>query len=103
MEWLLKAFVKITVCVLQTCGLEMNELKSADLETFLGEGGSDSYLTGPVQVLHVLCEVVQCQEGVGVSRSTVAQPVPLLQQPILPDHISALVGVTEILFLPEHL
>lgn len=48
MEWLLKAFVKITVCVLQTCGLEMNELKSADLETFLGEGGSDSYLTGPV-------------------------------------------------------
>lgn len=72
MEWLLKAFVKITVCVLQTCGLEMNELKSADLETFLGEGSSDSYLTGPVQVLHVLREVVQCQEGVGVSRSTVA-------------------------------
>lgn len=78
-------------------------MKSDYLEPFLGEGGSDSYLTGPVQVLHVLREVVQRQEGVGISRSTVAQPVPLLQQPVLPDHIGALVGITEILFLPEHL
>lgn len=66
-------------------------------------GGSGAYLTGPIQVLHVLCEVVQCQEGIGVPGGAVAQPVPLLQQPILPDHVSTLVRIIEVVFLSEHL
>lgn len=62
-----------------------------------------SYLTSPVQVLVVLREVVERQEGVGIARGAVAQPVALLQQAVLPDHVSALVGVAQVPLFPEHL
>jgi len=66
-------------------------------------GGPESYLTGPVQVLRILREAVQRQEGVGIPCSAVAQPIPLLQQAVLPDHVRTLIGIIEIPFFFEHL
>lgn len=64
---------------------------------------SAAYLTGPVQVLLILREVVEREEGVGIPRSAMAQPVPLPQQSVLPDQVGTLTGVVEILLPSEHL
>lgn len=66
-------------------------------------GGPESHLTGSVQVLRVLREVVERQEGVGIPCSAVAEPITLLQQAVLPDHVGTLIGIVEIPFFFEHL
>lgn len=89
--------------------LKINESDQIELEPFSARGrcplpaGRAAYLTGPVQVLPVPREVVEREEGVGVPRGAVAQPVPLPQQPVLPDHVRALVGGVHVPFLSEDL
>lgn len=77
-------------------------LRSPRGRCFLSDS-ADAYLTGSVQVLLVLSEVIECEKGVGVPCSAMAQSVPLPQQPVLPDQVSTLVGIVEIPFLSESL
>lgn len=56
---------------------------------------------GPVKVLGVLRLPVEGQEGVGVTRRTVTQPVALLQQTTMPHHLSTLQGVFQVLRYSE--
>lgn len=56
-----------------------------------------SHHAGSVKVLGVLRLPVQGQEGVGVTRRTVTQPVALLQQAAVPHHLATLQRVDQVL------
>ncbi|KAG7280344.1 hypothetical protein CRUP_024136, partial [Coryphaenoides rupestris] len=56
-----------------------------------------------VQVFGVQGQSVQSQEGVGVPRRAVTQPVALLQEAPPPHHLPTLHRRTQVLRLPKHL
>lgn len=51
----------------------------------------------------LLGEFVESQEGVGVSCCAVTQSVTFLQETSVPDHLTALHGIMQVLLLTEHL
>lgn len=62
-----------------------------------------SHHASSIKVLGVLRLPVQSQEGVGVACRAVAQPVAFLQQAAVPDHLSTLQGVNQVLRHPKGL
>lgn len=58
---------------------------------------------GSVEVLRILGKPVEGQEGVGVSRRTVTQPVAFCQQAVVPHHLPALHRVIQVLGHAKHL
>lgn len=64
---------------------------------------SCSHLAGPVQVLPVLGQLVQGQEGVAVAGGAVAKAVAFPEQAALPDDLGAVSGLLQVLLLLEDL
>lgn len=62
-----------------------------------------SHHAGSVKVFGILRLPVQSQEGVSIARCTVTQPVALLQQTVVPNHLPALQGVIQVLLHAESL
>lgn len=62
-----------------------------------------TYLASAVQVLLVLGELVQRQEGVAVAGGAVADAVAFSQQAPLPDDLRAVCRLLQVLLLFEHL
>lgn len=56
-----------------------------------------SYHAGSVKVLGVLRLPVEGQEGVGVTRYTVTQPIALPQQAPPPHHLPTMQGVLQVM------
>lgn len=64
---------------------------------------SCSHLAGTVQVLLLLGQLVQRQEGVAVAGGAVAEAVTFPEQTALPDDLSAVGRLLQVLLLLEHL
>lgn len=62
-----------------------------------------AHLAGTIQVLLVLCDVVKREEGVSVAGGAVTDAVTLPQQPSLPDHLSTLHSVSQVLLILKDL
>lgn len=62
-----------------------------------------SHHAGSVKVFGILCLAVKGQKGVSVACRAVTQPVALLQQAEVPNHLAALQGVKQVLLHPEGL
>lgn len=84
-------------------GGKEGELRLGSAWSVRAVGTERPHLASAVEVLPVLGEVVQGQEGVAIAGRAVAEPVALAQQAALPDHVAALHGVLQVLVLPEHL
>lgn len=61
------------------------------------------HLAGPVEVLLVLGEAVEREEGVAVAGGTVADTVAFPQQAPLPDHLATVYRVLQVLVVLEDL
>lgn len=64
---------------------------------------SCSHLARPIQVLPVLGQLVQRQEGVAVARSAVAKAVAFPEQTALPDDLGAVGGLLQVLLILKDL
>lgn len=62
-----------------------------------------SHLAGPVEVLLVLGEAVEREEGIAVAGGSVADAVALPQQAALPDNLAAVHRVLQVLVVLEDL
>lgn len=62
-----------------------------------------SHHAGSVKVLGILRLPVKSQEGVGIACCSVTQPVALLQQTKMPNHLSTLQSIIEVLLHPKGL
>lgn len=56
-----------------------------------------SHQAGSVKMFGILRLPVQSQEGVSIARCTVTQAVALLQQTVVPHHLTTLQSVVEVL------
>lgn len=61
------------------------------------------YLAGAVEVLLLLGELVEGEEGVGVARRAVTDTVTFPQQASLPDHLPTLHSILQVLLILKHL
>lgn len=62
-----------------------------------------SNLAGPVQVLPVLGQLVQCQKSVAIAGGAVAETIAFPEQAALPDDLSTVSRLLEVLLFLEDL